>query len=153
MFVRDADSREASFDENRAVFRRGLQRTLVALRDAGKHVFVVGPIPEVGFDVPTTLARNLWFRRGFRIEPTHEAFMRRQQFVLDTLTDLQSRFGYALIRPDHILCDDIRCSVGTDDRPLYVDDNHLSITGARMLQPLFQRALADAATKNPAGVP
>jgi hypothetical protein len=152
-FVRDAASHEASLDENRAVFRRGLERTLAALRDAGKHVFVVGPIPEVGFDVPTTLARNLWFRRGFQIEPTRDAFMQRQQFVLDTLTDLESQFAFVLIRPDRILCDDSRCSVGTDDRPLYVDDNHLSITGARALQPLFERALTDAATNGNAGVP
>ena len=152
-FVRDAASHGASLDENRAVFRRGLERTLAALRDAGKRVFVVGPIPEVGFDVPTTLARNLWFRRGFQIEPTRDAFMQRQRFVLDTLTDLESQFAFVLIRPDRILCDDRRCSVGTDDRPLYVDDNHLSITGARSLQPLFERALSDAATNDNAGVP
>ena len=149
-FVRDADSHDAGLDENRAVFRRGLERTLAALRDAGKHVYIVGPIPEVGFDVPTTLARNLWFQRGFQIEPTRGEFMQRQQFVMDTLLDLGARFGFALIRPDHILCDDKRCSVGTDDRPLYVDDNHLSITGARMLQPLFERALTDTTTNETA---
>ncbi len=152
-FVRDVDSSETSIMENRAVFRRGLERTLAALHEAGKRVLVVGPIPEVGFDVPTTLARNLWFQRGFHIEPTRDAFLQRQQYVLDTLLVLQARFGFSLFRPDLILCNDIRCSVGTDDRPLYVDDNHLSTTGADLLRPSLERALAGATKPKDGAVP
>ena len=152
-FVRDADSHDVGLDENRAVFRRGLDRTLAALHEAGKRVVVVGPIPEIGFDVPTTLARNLWFARGFQIEPAHAAFMQRQRFVMDTLRNLQHQFGFQLIRPDEILCNSVHCSVGTDDHPLYCDDNHLSITGARSLRPLFERAFANTAKLDDAGVP
>ena len=135
--VRDSQSHEVGLAENRAVFRRGLERTLAALRDAGKRVVVVGPVPEIGFDVPTTLARNLWFKRGFEIEPARDAFLARQRFVLDTLNELQHRFAFVLIEPHELLCDAARCSVGTGDRPLYVDDNHLSITGAATLRALF----------------
>jgi peptidoglycan/LPS O-acetylase OafA/YrhL len=145
-FVRDAQSHEVSRGENRAVFRRGLERTLTTLRESGKRVVVVGPIPEIGFDVPTTLARNLWFKRGFQIEPSRAAFFERQQFVIDTLQDLQSRFGFQLIQPHQLLCDDARCGVGADDRPLYADDNHLSITGARTLRPLFEPAFGTGAS-------
>lgn len=124
--------------ENAAVFRRGLERTLAALNEAGKRIVVVGPVPEIGFDVPTTLARNLWFKRGFEIEPGREAFFARQRFVLDTLQDLQRQAAFVLLQPYQLLCDTARCRIGSNDRPLYVDDNHLSITGAASLRPLFE---------------
>lgn len=137
-FVRDSQSQEAGLAENAAVFRRGMERTLAALRDAGKRIVVVGPVPEIGFDVPTTLARNLWFKRGFEIEPGREAFFTRQRLVLDTLQDLQRQSMFVLLQPHQVLCDTARCKTGSNDRPLYVDDNHLSITGAAMLRPLFE---------------
>ena len=137
-FVRDAQSHEISRAENRAVFRRGVERTLTALLDAGKRVVVVGPIPEIGFDVPTTLARNLWFQRGFRMEPSRTAFYQRQQFVIETLEDLQHRLHFELIQPHLILCNETICSAAMDGRALYSDDNHPSITGAATLRPLFE---------------
>ncbi len=115
-----------------------MERTLAALRDAGKRIVVVGPVPEIGFDVPTTLARNLWFKRGFEIEPGREAFFTRQRLVLDTLQDLQRQSMFVLLQPHQVLCDTARCKTGSNDRALYVDDNHLSITGAAMLRPLFE---------------
>lgn len=137
-FVRDTQSQEVGLSENAAVFRRGLERTLAALNEAGKRIVVVGPVPEIGFDVPTTLARNLWFKRGFEIEPGREAFFARQRFVLDTLQDLQRQAAFVLLQPYQLLCDTARCRIGSNDRPLYVDDNHLSITGAASLRPLFE---------------
>jgi peptidoglycan/LPS O-acetylase OafA/YrhL len=141
-FVRDSQSQETGLAENGAVFRRGLERTLAALRDAGKRVVVVGPVPEVGFDVPTTLARTLWFERSFPIDPERGAFLARQQVVLDTLQDLQRRSDFVLIQPHQLLCDAARCRTGTGDHSLYVDDNHLSITGATLLRPLFEPVFA-----------
>ena len=149
LFVRDADSNVVGLEENRAVFSRGLERTLAALHDAGKHVVVVGPIPEIGFDVPATLARNLWFVRGFEFAPSRAAFAQRQQFVMETLQDLQRRFAFVLVRPDEILCDDVRCRIVAGEHPLYSDNNHLSITGAAALRPMFERvfrSMADAAS-------
>ncbi len=145
VFVRDAQSHETSVGENAAVFRRGLGRTLSALRSAGRRIIVVGPIPEIGFDVPTTLARDIWFKRKVRIEdiePSRAAFFERQKLVLNTLHDLQAQFGFMLIQPYLSLCDRKTCGVGTPARPLYVDDNHLSISGARRLRSLFEAALS-----------
>ena len=140
-FVRDAQSQAVGRAENRAVFSRGFDRTVAALRRAGKRIVVIGPIPEVGFDVPTTMARNAWFGRDVVIEPTVAAFLDRQQFVLDTLTAAQARHGFELVQPYESLCDSQRCSVGTRDRPYYADDNHLSITGALTLKPLLEGKL------------
>jgi hypothetical protein len=140
-FVRDSQSHDASRAENRAVFARGLDRTLTALRDAGRRVIVVGPIPEIGYDVPTTMARNIWFGRGISIEPTIAAFLDRQRFVLETLADAQTRFGFELVQPYLSLCDAERCSVGTQLHPYYADDNHLSLTGAMSLKPLLEGKL------------
>jgi hypothetical protein len=47
-----------------------------------------------------------------------------------------------LIQPHQLLCDAARCRTGTGDHSLYVDDNHLSITGAALLRPLFEPVFA-----------
>jgi len=140
-FVRDAQSHEESRTENRAVFARGFARTINALQRTGKRIVVIGPIPEVGFDVPTTMARNLWFDRDVSIEPTVAAFLDRQRFVLETLTAAQARYGFELVQPYRSLCDSQRCRIGTRDRPYYADDNHLSMSGALTLKPLLEAKL------------
>ena len=141
-FVRDSESGEVSIAENQAVFRRGLARTLTALHAAGKNIVLIGPVPEIGFDVPTTLARSIWFNDRLRIEPSLASFFIRQRFVMHTQADLQRHFGFRLIQPYQALCDNMKCSVGGAEHPLYIDDNHLSITGTRVLRPLFEPAFA-----------
>jgi hypothetical protein len=92
--------------------------------------------------VPTTLARNLWFGRDHRIAPSRVAFERRQVYVSTTLSELQKRFGFQLVRPDLRLCDDSQCRIGVAGRALYVDDNHLSAAGALELRSLFDPVFA-----------
>jgi hypothetical protein len=37
------------------------------------------------------------------------------------------------------LCDDRRCFVYGNDRAYYADEDHLSLSGAAILSPLFER--------------
>ena len=112
---------------------------------SGKRVVIIGPVPEVGFDVPGTLARGLWFHSPMQIAPSRGAFLARQEFVLETFAALHREFAFDLVQPSETLCDAARCNIDEAGRPLYVDDNHLSVSGARLLIPQFRQALQTGA--------
>ena len=119
------------------MFSRGWNRTLKALRDAGKRVVIVGPIPEVGHDVPRVLARQLRSGTFQDVAPTYIDFSIRQRFVLPTLRFLSGTYEATLVLPHESLCRDGVCSIDDEGNPLYSDAHHLSIAGARSLAPLF----------------
>jgi hypothetical protein len=141
--VRLADGRTdpPSAGANEAVFRRGLERTAAALAGAGKEVVVVGPVPEVGSQVPWALALAAWHGRNVDIRPLRAAFEDRNGIVLSALAGLGRRGPARVVHPHAALCDDARCRVEDDGRPLYVDDNHLSRRGAAAVGRLLEGVL------------
>jgi peptidoglycan/LPS O-acetylase OafA/YrhL len=63
--LRDAQSPDpADGAENARVLQRTLASTVAQLRAAGRHVWILAPIPEVGWDVPGTLARARRYGRA-----------------------------------------------------------------------------------------
>ena len=126
-------------------FRRGLEAAVGALAAAGKRVVVVGPVPEVGLDVPAVLAQAAWRGRRVDIGPSPAAFAARNRVVLSVLADLEARGLARIVRPDAVLCDAARCRVEGGGRALYADDNHLSLHGAALVGPLLDGALASPA--------
>jgi peptidoglycan/LPS O-acetylase OafA/YrhL len=133
----------------RDAFRAGLDQLVERLLAADKQVVLVYPVPETGFDIPSTLA--LMNNRGenpasFTI-PRAE-YVDRQQHALRILDGLGHRQGLTRIYPDRIFCPHSRCLTYAKGAPLYFDSHHLSIPGARMLKPSLERALAYADTQN-----
>jgi peptidoglycan/LPS O-acetylase OafA/YrhL len=132
VYLSDPKSTELGFAENRRVFARGLTSTVAQLTQAGKRVWITGSIPEVGWDVPGSLARGARFGRHVDIAPTLEEFEQRQSFVFQTLAQLRDTYGARLVPVHPLLCDAQRCAVLSEDgRPLYFDTEHLSLTGAQ----------------------
>jgi len=144
IFLEEDDSRIRSVEENRRVFARAFARTVEALRSSGHRVIVVGPVPEIEFSVPETLARNLSRGKSEEFGPTLTAFETRNKFVLDYFRGHahEAEFLY----PHRLLCPEKRCAVERDGKPLYADDNHLSHFGAESLSVLFEPLFAGMRT-------
>ena len=117
------------------------------LLDAGLHVVLVYPVPEAGWNVPEELAR----RRARSGEPVtlstdHAAYLRRQAAILAAFDAIADPRLYRA-RPSGLLCDrDLpgRCLNSIGDQPLYFDDDHLNMTGARFVAPAIMDAIAAA---------
>jgi hypothetical protein len=141
-----ADETGAGHDDtpNHRIFAAALDRTIEALALLGREVVVIGPVPEIGRDVPNVLAKARWHDRPVDLDLPLAAFESRQAFVLASLARLPAT-GKVALQPVHSLwCDDQRCAATAAGMPLYFDDNHLASAGARRLEPLFQRLLASA---------
>ncbi|MFZ5476626.1 MAG: SGNH hydrolase domain-containing protein, partial [Myxococcota bacterium] len=122
-------------------FAAHLRETVARLRAAGRRVVVVGPIPELGVEAPRALA--LLLARGqdpaglVLPAASFEARQRGVLAALDALRDvervnphtrLRAGDGYGLL---------------ADGRPLYQDDDHLSLAGAARVSPAFDAVFAE----------
>jgi peptidoglycan/LPS O-acetylase OafA/YrhL len=122
------------------VFYRGLERTVLLLRRAGKRVVIVGPVPEAGYSVPRTMVQMRL--AGDRRDPSRDvsSYFARQKFVLASLEKMKRQYGAEVIYPHQILCATGSCLFALNDRPLYRDEHHLSVFGAMQLLPLVSQA-------------
>ncbi|HEX6000916.1 MAG TPA: acyltransferase family protein [Hyphomicrobiaceae bacterium] len=116
-------------DEAPITLADALIRTVEQVRASGAFVLVVGPVPEIAFEVPPTVGRALqgW---GKLPEVRRTDFDKRQRQVLSALSKLQPRPGVLVVYPHTTFCDASSCIVTDGVRPLYEDNNHLSPFGA-----------------------
>lgn len=128
--------------EARDAFEASLDRSVHRLLQAGKKVVIVYPVPEIGYDVPSSAARLL--RQGddpSSLGVPESVYWERQQIALGILDRLGPHPRLMRIYPTQVLCPEKRCVAVVDGKPLYFDSHHLSIPGSEMLVPLLARVL------------
>ena len=147
-FTRDSLTQSLSSEENRQVFKRTFEKTLTQLLTQGRKVVVVTSTPEAGFDIADSYARAAMFDRAIDLRPTVKEYMDRQAHVLKVFDDNRNRDGLSFIRPHEAMCDAEYCQVLDDGRPVYRDDDHLTLTYAKKLSHLFDPVFRNMADGN-----
>lgn len=120
-------------------------RTLLA---AGKRLVVIYPVPQHIFHVPRALVNKSRYGIEYSQWRTpRSAFLERNRGVYRTY-DALGQAGVARVHTADFLCaNDSACEVERGGRPLYFDNNHLTLLGARMIA---ARTLALLAPASPA---
>lgn len=120
-------------DEARERYWQGLLAVISQLRDAGKRVWVLDPVPELGRIAD-------WYVYNRKMTPTQIDRMRgpdrayyegRNSYILGRLDSLPVDSDLRRVRTADALCTAYSCLVGDGKQLFYFDDNHLSMTGAR----------------------
>jgi len=142
VYLMDEDSTGESRAENRRVFSRAMRRTVEQLTVLGRRVWIVSAVPEVGWDVPSVLARSQMFAHDIAIAPSRTEYERRQAFVVRTLDDLARLPAATLLHSEAVLCPGSTCTVAIAGQPIYFDTNHLTLQGAALLGPMFDPLFA-----------
>ena len=137
VFLTDDDVVTGSIEGNHTVFRAGLERTVKALTEANIQVVLIGPVPEVAWPVPETLARITARGSDADIRTGRAAYLTRSAFVFETFQAMREKYGASLLRPDSVLCGSAKCEIVRDGHPLYRDAHHLSTHGAGLIEPIF----------------
>ena len=91
-----------NFTVTRAVLRNALEQTLNALRESGEEVVIVGPVPEIGWHVPHTLAQRSRFGAllpAIAIQPTLTQVQDRNQRTLSLLQEVARSYNARLLLP------------------------------------------------------
>ncbi|HEY3638309.1 MAG TPA: acyltransferase family protein [Rhizomicrobium sp.] len=136
----DESNDQAGGSDNHAVFERGLARTVDELTKLNKKVVIIASVPEIGWPVPAVLARRALAEDADSVAPGLGNYLQRQKFVLGTFSAMQQRYGAVVLHPDRILCATGTCEVARNGIPLYRDEHHLSVFGARQLTPMMEQA-------------
>jgi peptidoglycan/LPS O-acetylase OafA/YrhL len=105
------------------------------LQSSGKPVWVVYPIPEVGWDLPLyNFATYLQTSKvPADVSTSYALYKQRNRFIIEALDDPTLR-DIQRIRPEDYFCkvgDGTRCMAQVNWQPYYYDSNHLASAGAR----------------------
>lgn len=124
---------------NRSLFEIGLMRTVDRLHSLGKNVVLVMPVPEIGFDVPSTnfiseiTGRNV----SVIISPTTAEYTQRIRDVTFVFAKIMKDYQIQIVNPASYLCKEDYCRVIDQGTLLYRDDDHLSTFGSRYISQIF----------------
>jgi peptidoglycan/LPS O-acetylase OafA/YrhL len=128
------------------VLSRQMTQTIRRLQRSGIAVTIVGPVPYIGWNVPSVLAarasRGILPREG----PRFSDFAEHQRQTLAILREAEAN-GATIVYPHERLCQ-LTCLVRLDDQILYSDDEHLTTAGATILQPMFMGELGRLARRS-----
>lgn len=121
-----------------------LQALVAGLRQAGKQVIIVSPIPIPNYDVAGIGSRELLFygRIKHPISVTHEEHLIEMANVRAAIAELAHDPQVIPIWVDQMACRDGRCDYVQDGRSIFADHDHYTTGFAASLWPLFQEALA-----------
>ncbi len=146
----DAGKRFISFgtqesdSDFRSRFADALVNAMCKVTRTGRKVFVVQPIPEMPFDVPSHMARAAMLTgRVDDVSLSVSDYHHRNRGVLEMLMRAKQECGVVLLDPTIQLCADGRCAGSIDGRPLYIDDDHLGDLGNLLLVPMFRQAFSE----------
>ena len=113
-----------------------------------RPVYLMRPIPEMGIDVPKTMARAMIFGKPDpQISISLEEYHARHKVVWAAQDAAAAQCGVKILDPLPYLCHDGRCWGSKDGRPIYYDDDHLSEYGNKLLVPMFKEVFTTAATQ------
>ncbi len=114
-----------------------LRETVMAIVATGREVVLLGPVPEIGRNVPASLARQAllgWTPEAAVSREAYEARAGRTERILMRIAEAVEGVRYVAL--SNLFCDAEVCrTTSADGRPLYVDSNHISQTAALNLLP------------------
>ncbi|MGI9273145.1 MAG: acyltransferase family protein [Woeseiaceae bacterium] len=140
----DDGTKHSSRLENSRVLERALNRSKNALSAMDKQIVFLGGVPEIGWNVPRVLAQQQLGRNLDLQPPTIADFELRNAVVERIVDTFAGDPNFRIVPVVDIICND-DCRLLFEGKPIYSDDDHLSLHGAeRLVGPaLTERIWAD----------
>lgn len=128
--------------------KNALASTIQWLRDDGRQVVLVGPVPVYDKSVPMALALEKATDRTLLHSSMDEQRKKHASFfeVVDVAKRGEGGASFRFLDPIQWLCAE-DCMVMKDGIPLYRDSHHLSVAGVMALEARLSHGLITAAAK------
>lgn len=121
----------------------GYTKFINNLLDLSNNLILIYPVPEVGFDVPRKIQGSIKISKKnnkenilktVKLTTSYDVYIERSLKTFELFDKIDNK---KLIRiyPHKIFCNELskRCITHTENEIFYSDDNHLSNSGAKML--------------------
>jgi peptidoglycan/LPS O-acetylase OafA/YrhL len=121
-------------------FVTALDDLIDRLHHGGKQVVLIGPIAEPGWDIASTLSRQL----AFGHQPNRPTFLQASDFERrfgPLIRHFEARRDIGFARPDRVQCPTDRCYYVLDGRSLFSDSNHIATAELQRFRAVFEAAL------------
>ena len=119
------------------LYLKRLNETFCEISD-NNSLYVMEPIPEIGFDVPSRLSRKIFLNKITKTGTSLNAYTNRNQNILREIEKTRNYCNVKVLKTTDHLCIDNFCNANEGAQPLYFDDDHLSETGNKKLIRLFK---------------
>lgn len=113
---------------------------LSKLTDYGNLVILIGPIPEVGFNVPNRLRilNNLNISKNSKLLTTNYNVIKLRNNETNNIFQKITDQNVKIIDVSKLFCGNLytdRCITSIESNSLYEDDNHLNSLGSKLILP------------------
>ncbi|SPF79011.1 O-acetyltransferase OatA [Aliiroseovarius pelagivivens] len=104
------------------------------------NLVLVDPIPEAGWNVPELIAKRMYFegRADQTLTTPYSVYVERTKLLAKMFSMLEDQSKHVAVAPIHArFCDatSSRCMNSEPESILYLDDDHLSPAGAKLIAP------------------
>jgi len=128
-----------SFDnelEKKSLILNSYKKTIVDLLNLEKTVFLIYPIPEVGYKVPDYRLKLKIRGINKTLTTSSSVYYKRSNSVINIFDSINDHPKLFRIYPGKIFCNSFeegKCITEIDSKLLYFDDDHLSNYGASII--------------------
>lgn len=126
-------------------FEKDLIKTIDQIQQAGASVTIIEDVAQLGFNPPSRLATSVWKNEDIDTIgiPLDEHYL--NNLICHKIFMRLKKRGVRIYDPATFFVNDAKLfRVAIDGKCMYKDRHHLSMQGARHLQPLFDRVLKDS---------
>lgn len=146
-------SSSAHYAISTAAWRNGTASLVDALRSTGAGVLIMGPTPEMSFDVPACLARQAWATRFTGVDLCRPGVP--SESLLAIAAQLRAiaggRANVRYIDSLDLICPDGSCRVEQGGLVMFRDADHLTARYARSLAPMIDQRMRQPGSADVAG--
>ena len=118
------------------IILKNIEIFIKKIKNLDKDIYIVMPTPEMGWEIPNNLARVLHFKNKIEkntLSISKKVFSERNREIYEFFINLKKNYNLNLIYPNDIFCDNLRCYSHKNNIPLFFDDDHLNMEGAKLL--------------------
>ena len=114
--------------------KRLLDNYITSMANASRTLFLVHPVPETAINISERNARYWKYNDEIisKIFINELDYNNRNEFVI-SLFDSLAEDNIVHIRPSNLFCEESKCFLQRNGIPFYLDDDHLSDNGARLI--------------------
>lgn len=140
LYLIDEQNKKASEQVSREVFSRNLTDMIKYFDEQGVYVYILKQVPEnKHFDYRKLFYESIRQGSTALTQPINLYEHREYSLYSDEvfLYLEQNYSNVEIIDPTEILCDETECLANANGTSIYVDNDHLTHSGATLLKPLF----------------